>query len=97
MVKVRYDCSMKNWKNALRFLPLSLLVFLLAGCGEQNLSALDPRGPQAQWLYDNMMLSIYVMIFVSVVVFAIYVIFFLDLEENLVTILIRNRFMVVRH
>lgn len=73
---------MKNWKNALRFLPFSLLVFFLAGCGEQNLSALDPRGPQAQWLFDKMMLSIYVMIFVSVVVFAIYFIILLKFRRK---------------
>lgn len=73
---------MKNWKNALRFLPLSFLVFFLAGCGEQNLTALDPRGPQAQWLYDKMMLSIYVMIFVAVVVFAIYFIILLRFRRK---------------
>ncbi|WP_096199216.1 cytochrome c oxidase subunit II [Bacillus sp. FJAT-45350] len=63
---------MKNWKNAWRFLPLSLVVLFLAGCGEENLTALDPKGPQAAWLLDNMMLSVYVMTFVSVVVFAIF-------------------------
>lgn len=73
---------MKIWKNALRFLPLSLLVFLLAGCGEQNLTALDPRGPQAQWLYDKMILSLYVMIFVAVVVFALYVIILLRFRRK---------------
>lgn len=73
---------MRNWKNALRFLPLTLLVFLLAGCGEQNLTALDPRGPQAQWLYDKMMLSVYVMVFVAVVVFVIYAIVLLKFRRK---------------
>ncbi|MED4163471.1 cytochrome c oxidase subunit II [Halalkalibacterium halodurans] len=64
---------MKLWKTALRFLPLSLVVLFLAGCmGETNLTALDPQGPQAEWLFDNMLLSLYVMAFVSIVVFAIF-------------------------
>ena len=71
-MKVRSDYQMKKWKTALSFLPLSLIALLLAGCGEENLTALDPKGPQAAWIYDNMMLSVYVMTFVSVVVFTIY-------------------------
>ncbi|NEU29503.1 cytochrome c oxidase subunit II [bacterium LRH843] len=64
---------MKLWKTAWRFLPLSLLVFVLTGCfGEENLTALDPKGPQAQWIFDNMLLSLYVMAFVTIVVFAIF-------------------------
>ncbi|WP_017727162.1 cytochrome c oxidase subunit II [Halalkalibacterium ligniniphilum] len=64
---------MKLWKTAIRFLPLSLAVFLLTGClGETNLTALDPKGPQAEWIFDNMLLSLYIMAFVSIVVFAIF-------------------------
>ncbi|WP_100404601.1 cytochrome c oxidase subunit II [Bacillus solitudinis] len=64
---------MKLWKTAWRFLPLSLLVFLLTGClGEENLTALDPKGPQSAWLLDNMLLSLYIMAFVTIVVFAIF-------------------------
>ncbi|WP_078556858.1 cytochrome c oxidase subunit II [Bacillus alkalicellulosilyticus] len=63
---------MKNWKNAWRIIPLSLLMLLMAGCGEANLTALDPKGPQSQWLYDYMILSLVIMTFVSVVVFAIF-------------------------
>ena len=63
---------MKKWKNAWRLLPLSLLAFLLAGCGEENLTALDPKGPQAAWIFDNMMLSVYVMTIVSVFVFGVF-------------------------
>lgn len=64
---------MKLWKTAWRFLPLSLLVLLLTGCfGEERLTALDPKGPQAQWIFDNMLLSLYVMAFVIIVVFIIF-------------------------
>ncbi|WP_059104993.1 cytochrome c oxidase subunit II [Shouchella shacheensis] len=60
-------------KNVWRFLPLSLIMLFLTGCmGEENLTALDPKGPAAQWIFDNMMLSLYVMAFVSIVVFVIY-------------------------
>lgn len=63
---------MKIWKHSWRFLPLSLLVLFLAGCGEENLTALDPKGPQSQWIYDKMMLSLFIMIFVAAFVFAIF-------------------------
>ncbi|WP_100373333.1 cytochrome c oxidase subunit II [Bacillus sp. FJAT-45037] len=64
---------MKLWKTASRFLPLSFLALFLTGClGEENLTALDPKGPQSQWIYDNMILSLIVMALVSIVVFAIF-------------------------
>lgn len=64
---------MNLWKASWRFLSLSLLVFFLSGClGETNLTALDPKGPQSEWLFDNMLLSLYVMALVTIVVFAIY-------------------------
>ncbi|WP_227935686.1 cytochrome c oxidase subunit II [Alkalihalobacillus deserti] len=63
---------MKLWKTAWRFLPLSLLAFVLTACGETNLTALDPKGPQSQWLFDNMLLSLYIMALVTIVVFAIF-------------------------
>lgn len=72
-MKVRLDCQMKLRKTVWRFLPLSLLVFLLTGClGETNLTALDPKGPQSQWIFDKMLLSLYIMAFVTIVVFAIF-------------------------
>ncbi|MFB5660707.1 cytochrome c oxidase subunit II [Alteribacillus sp. HJP-4] len=63
---------MKGRRNIWRFLPLSAMLLLLAGCGEQRLSALDPMGPQAQWILDNMILSLYVMAIVVIVVFTLY-------------------------
>lgn len=50
-----------------------MAVFLfLAGCGERRLTALDPMGPQSQWIYDNMILSLYVMAIVIIVVFVLF-------------------------
>ncbi|SFE42194.1 cytochrome c oxidase subunit II [Alteribacillus iranensis] len=63
---------MKGRKGLLRFLPLSAMLLFLAGCGEERLSALDPKGPQAQWIYDNMILSLYVMALVVIVVFTLF-------------------------
>lgn len=62
--------QVKAWSGRLGFLAV---IFLLSGCfGNENLSALDPKGPQAQWIYDNMILSLYIMAFVTLVVFAIF-------------------------
>ncbi|MBB6449423.1 cytochrome c oxidase subunit 2 [Geomicrobium halophilum] len=63
---------MKGWKSFLRFTPLMAILLLLAGCGEQRLTALDPMGPQSQWIFDNMMLSLYVMAIVIIVVFVLF-------------------------
>ncbi|MFZ4450280.1 cytochrome c oxidase subunit II [Salibacterium aidingense] len=63
---------MKGRIGLWRFLPLTALFFLLAGCGEDRLTALDPYGPQAQWILDNMILSLYVMALVIIVVFTLF-------------------------
>jgi cytochrome c oxidase subunit II len=55
-----------------RLLPLTAFMLLLAGCGEANLTALDPQGPVAEMQLSLIKLSLYVMIFVIVVVFAIF-------------------------
>ncbi|WP_054635217.1 cytochrome c oxidase subunit II [Thalassobacillus sp. C254] len=60
------------WKYFSRFLPLTALLLFLAGCGEQRMTALDPMGPQSQWIFDNMILSLYVMALVIIVVFALF-------------------------
>ncbi|RSL31114.1 cytochrome c oxidase subunit II [Salibacterium salarium] len=63
---------MKGRIGLWRFLPLSAMFFLLAGCGEDKLTALDPYGPQAEWILDNMILSLYVMALVIIVVFTLF-------------------------
>lgn len=58
-----------------RFIPLSvlsLILLVLTGCGEENLSALRPKGPVAEIQFDLMMLSIYIMTGVFVVVAVIF-------------------------
>ncbi|SIS38041.1 cytochrome c oxidase subunit II [Salimicrobium flavidum] len=50
----------------------SVLALFLAGCGEENLSALKPKGYGAELLLDLMMISIAIMLFVFVIVMAIY-------------------------
>ena len=54
----------------------------MAGCGQQNLSALDPRGPVAEMQFSLIMLSLYVMIFVMIVVFSIYVFVLIRFREK---------------
>ncbi|AXF55507.1 cytochrome c oxidase subunit II [Salicibibacter kimchii] len=72
-----------NAKNRLlRFAPLMAFMLLLAGCGEQGLSALDPMGPQSQWIFDNMLLSLYVMALVIVVVFVIFFIVIVKFRQK---------------
>jgi len=45
----------------------------MTGCGVENLSALDPQGPVAEMQYSLIQLSLYIMIFVMVIVFSIYI------------------------
>ena len=60
-------------KNVLRFVPLfGLLLMALAGCGQENLSALQPKGPGADMQFDLMALSLSIMIGVFIVVAVIY-------------------------
>lgn len=63
---------MTKRKSVLRFLPLTAMLLFLAGCGEDRLTALDPYGPAAQWIYDNMILSLYVMALVVIAVFTLF-------------------------
>ncbi|PWA13378.1 cytochrome c oxidase subunit II [Pueribacillus theae] len=62
-------------KKMLRLIPVPIFGFLLlmlAGCGEENLSALRPKGTGAKIQFDLMMLSIYIMIGVFLVVAIIF-------------------------
>ncbi len=59
----------------MRFIPvpiLGLFLLLLTGCGQENLSALRPKGTGAKIQFDLMMLSIYIMLGVFVVVAVIF-------------------------
>lgn len=62
-------------KKLVRFIPLTLfgmLLLVLTGCGEENLSALRPKGTGAEISFDLMMLSIYIMLIVFFVVVIIF-------------------------
>jgi cytochrome c oxidase subunit 2 len=64
---------MDRFKFIKRILPLlGMLALLLTGCGDPNLSALHPRGPVAREQLNLIILSLGIMIFVLVIVFAIY-------------------------
>ncbi len=54
----------------------------MAGCGKQNLSALDPQGPVAAAQFDLIKLSLTIMIIVIVVVFAIYLFVIIRFRER---------------
>lgn len=65
---------MNRWKFVWRLMPLTaVLAFLLTGCGDPTLSALNPKGPVAQEQLFLMKLSLGVMIFVFTVVMALYI------------------------
>jgi cytochrome c oxidase subunit 2 len=63
---------MNRWHVLKRILPLLTgIVLLLAGCGREDLSTLNPQGPVAEEQFGLMKLSIMIMVLVVVVVFAI--------------------------
>ncbi|MFC0211671.1 cytochrome c oxidase subunit II [Paenibacillus chartarius] len=64
---------MSRVKKLLRLIPLfAVMAFLLAGCGSDRLSALQPQGPVAREQLFLMKLSLSIMVIVVAVVFAIY-------------------------
>jgi cytochrome c oxidase subunit 2 len=64
---------MFQWKKSWRLIPLfAVMAYLLTGCGDPTLSALEPKGPVAREQLYLMKLSLFIMIAVVVVVFAIY-------------------------
>ncbi|MGG2940968.1 cytochrome c oxidase subunit II [Heyndrickxia faecalis] len=58
-------------KGSLLFI-VTLFMAALSGCGKPYLSALDPAGEVARKQYDLMMWSVWIMVFVMVVVFAVF-------------------------
>ncbi|QKS71554.1 cytochrome c oxidase subunit II [Paenalkalicoccus suaedae] len=68
-------------KHLWRLLPFSFIL-LLAGCGVENLSALDPQGPVADMQLSLIQLSLYIMILVIVVVFAVYLFVLIKFRER---------------
>lgn len=65
---------MRRWQSAWRVIPLlALLTFVLTGCGLENLTALDPKGPVAEKQLSVIYLALIVMIGVFAVVMIIYV------------------------
>ncbi|MFD0962034.1 cytochrome c oxidase subunit II [Paenibacillus chungangensis] len=63
---------MKRWQFVKRLAPLmAIMVLVLSACGREDLSALNPQGPVAQEQFDLMKLSIIIMSFVVIVVFAL--------------------------
>jgi cytochrome c oxidase subunit 2 len=64
---------MNRFKFVWRLLPLlGMLALVLTGCGDPTLSALTPRGPVARDQLFMVQFSLGIMIFVLVIVFAIY-------------------------
>ncbi|MRX71693.1 cytochrome c oxidase subunit II [Bacillus lacus] len=65
---------MKKWLTKLRLVSLfALLTLVLAGCGKPFVSALRPAGEVADMQYSLIMLSIYIMVFVTAVVTVIFI------------------------
>lgn len=63
---------MKRWQIVKRLAPLTtFLVLVLAACGREDLSTLNPQGPVAEEQFGLMKLSITIMAIVVIVVFAI--------------------------
>jgi len=66
--------EMSRWQSAWRLIPLmAILTFMLTGCGMENLTALDPKGPVAEKQLSVIYIALIVMIGVFTVVAVIYV------------------------
>lgn len=66
---------MKGWMGKAKALSLfTMLALFLAGCGEENLTALEPKGYGAETSMDLIILSTLIMVGVFLVVMVIYVI-----------------------
>ncbi|MBB5172212.1 cytochrome c oxidase subunit II [Texcoconibacillus texcoconensis] len=65
-----------------RLLSFLAIMLFLAGCGQENLSALDPQGPVADMQFDLLMLSLLVMVFVVLVVVVIFIYVLIKYRER---------------
>ena len=66
--------NVSRWRFLSRLLPLiTVMALILAGCGEESLSALRPKGPVAKEQLFLIVLSLAIMTFVFAVVMAIYI------------------------
>ncbi|MGM7701032.1 cytochrome c oxidase subunit II [Pseudalkalibacillus sp. Hm43] len=64
---------MKRWLRIGRIIPLfGILMLGLMGCGNPQLSALQPQGKGASALFDLMILSLAIMVVVLVIVFILF-------------------------
>ncbi|MBH5320184.1 cytochrome c oxidase subunit II [Paenibacillus sp. GSMTC-2017] len=63
---------MNRWQFLKRLAPLmAMMALVLAACGREDLSTLNPQGPVAQGQFDLMKTSIIIMSIVVVIVFAL--------------------------
>ncbi|KGP91768.1 quinol oxidase subunit 2 [Pontibacillus chungwhensis BH030062] len=72
----------KHLRNRwLGLLPLGL-IFFLSGCGQLEMTVLDPKGPVAQSQYDLIVYSLWFMLGIIVVVFALFTYMIIKYREN---------------
>lgn len=68
----------KRW---LGLLPLGLILFL-SGCGQLEMTVLDPKGPVAESQYELIKYSLWFMLGIIVVVFALFAFMVIKYREN---------------
>lgn len=72
----------KHLRNRwLGLLPLSLIIFL-SGCGQLEMTVLNPKGPVSQMQYDLITYAFWFMIGIIVVVFALFAYMLIKYREN---------------
>ncbi|WP_226577757.1 cytochrome aa3 quinol oxidase subunit II [Halobacillus litoralis] len=68
-------------KHLLGLLPLGLILFL-SGCGQLEMTVLDPKGPVAESQYELIKYSLWFMLGIIVVVFALFTFMLIKYREN---------------
>ncbi|SEI00730.1 cytochrome aa3 quinol oxidase subunit 2 [Halobacillus karajensis] len=72
----------KHLRNRwLGLLPLGLILFL-SGCGQLEMTVLDPKGPVAESQYDLIVYSLWFMLGIIVVVFVLFAYMIIKYREN---------------